>query len=223
MAQPRDLVRFSQSVKYGGEMLLQAFKAYQERRISEQDIDKVVNVYADALSRQIIELQKTQEQVLNMVVKHQTQLEQADKILENIDPEVIFNFLKNVIAVKAFKVIMEQFIEFLKTTKGRILLGVFILSAVRAMDTLVLGGLGTKGAYVSGKFIIKKLKNTKSLLKKIIYFVVFLLNKFKKPAPIRFNSRPVFNVTKNKSPVKNTVTMLKRSRKQNKPTRSALS
>ena len=210
--------------KVGGAMLVDAVKKFQVGRMDEATLDRIVGEYTNGIANQIVSLdaaQKLQNAKLNTIINilktQQTRLNAADKILENMDGEKVLAFFRNLIAAKAFRDLMDAVIAFFHTAKGRMTLAVFLLLAARTFDQLFLGGLATKGTVRTGKFFIKKLSNTKSLLKKILYFMMFLLSSLTKRrrrnSPVKFNSRPVINLT----PAQRS-----RSRKQTTPKRSAL-
>lgn len=230
-------------MKFGTAAVTHYIKKYTEGRMTAAALEKVVDHYTSSLSEQIVDMaavQKAQSvlatarhanmtrqvanlsrQVANLTSRLQTQGEQiakANAILEKLDPETMLEFFKNMVTVTAYLRVKQIIQAYLATTKGKITVAIMILLIVRAFDTVILGGLLThgtvktvKGTYKTTRYLFKKIAGTKSLVKKLVYsaMAVVSMKGTKKKSPIKFNSRPVVNLTK-------------RSRKQTKPTRSAL-
>ena len=195
--------------------------------LSEQIVDlatvqKAQSVLATARHGNVTKhVANLSRQVMNLTTQLKTQGDQlvkANEILEKLNPEMMLDFFKNMVTVTLYLKVKQIVYEFLSTTKGKITVALMILLIVRAFDTVILGGLltqgtvkATKASFKATRYLFKKISGTKSLVKKLVYsaMAVVSMKSSKKKSPIKFNSRPVFNVTK-------------RSRKQTVPKRSAL-
>lgn len=247
-AQPRNLTKFSETVKLGGSMLLKAAKDFQVGRMTEKSLEAIVSKYTDSLADQIATLDEAQQvrhlemltiqnaqhkQVLNMIKIQSNRIARADDILEQAaknNPAEMFEFIKNLVSVQAFNLLMDKVMEMLKTVKGKIALSILLFSIIRVMDTLILGGILTRGTIgtIRGtakvnmkvmKFLLKKMVKTASACRRVVYFVMlslYMLTLRKKKTPI--STRVVLrnNSPKTPPPIKT-----KRSRKQPTPQRAS--
>ena len=253
----RNLTKFSETVKFGGSMLLKAAKEFQVGRINEKSLEAIVSKYTDSLADQIATLDEAQQvrhlemltiqnaqhkQVLNMIKIQSNRIARADDILEQAaknNPAEFFEFLKNLVSVQAFKILMDRVMEMLKTVKGKIALSILLFSIIRVMDTLILGGLLTRGTIgtIRGtakvnikvmKFLLKKMVKTVSACRRVVYFVMlslYMLTLRKKKTPstrvVLRNNSPKTPPSKIKRTINNSPVKTKRSRKQPTPQRAS--
>ncbi len=193
-----------------------------EQIVDMSTIQKAQSVLATArhanMTKHVANLSR---QVVNLSSQLKTQGDQiakANEILAKLDPSTMLDFFKNMVTVTLYLKVKEIVTAYLATTRGKITVALMILLIVRAFDTIILGGLLTQGtvkttkaSFKATRYLFKKIIGTRSLVKKLVYsaMAVVSMKSSKKKSPIKFNSRPVVNLTK-------------RSRKQTAPRRSAM-
>jgi len=266
-------------LKLGFTALVSVAKEFQAGRVNERALEVIVNKAADSLSNQLVLMEETSElrhltqlatnaarhsqllnlitaqknQLLNLVNAQKNQLARANEIIEKLvkeNPGDFIKMLQDGVTAYNFKVFMDDVLEWLKTTKGKVTLAVLLISIIRIMDTLIFGGLLTRGTVgtVRGtgkvglkaiKFLFKKMTNTASACKKVVYFIIlalYMLTFRKKRSPgrvvlnnnrtmsRRVNLQPssrIRNVTNNAPPTlirsRNAQSTRTKSRKQHNP------